>query len=281
MTRRAGSSLHIAYQNSSSARLFYGSCTTGCTTAASWQAAELDLAPAEGYEAVTLGRDGTGRIHLATVVWNGGTQYGVAYATCAAACTTATNWQSASLAPDGSSPSLLAESTGRLHLVYRDPAANALRYATCAGSCETAGNWSDAPIDATASTSTGTALAMDDAGALHTAYLADGGVRYATCAGGCDQSGSWDSTAIADAGDLRVQVALALSETGRVHVIYGRRAQLEYATCVGTCLVRDNWQVGVGLPAADIRHVSLVRDGAGGLHLAFEDILTFTVGYAE
>jgi hypothetical protein len=106
-------------------------------------------------------------------------------------------------------------------------------------------------------------------------------VRYARCAGACDQSGGWQSTAIADAGDLRVQIGLALGETGRVHVIYGRRTQLEYATCVSECVTRANWQVGVGLPAADVRHLSLVRALAGGLHLAFEDILTFTAGYAE
>ena len=52
-------------------------------------------------------------------------------------------------------------------------------------------------------------------------------------------------------------------------------------TCVSECAVRANWQVGVGLPAADTRNLSLVRDAAGGLHLAFEDVLTFTAGYAE
>jgi hypothetical protein len=276
-----GASVDIAYQNSSTARLFYAACSAGCTTAAAWQAGELDLATAEGYANVTLGREATGRVHLATVVWSGGSQYGVAYATCAATCTTPANWQSTTIAPDGSWPSLLAEPTGRLHLVYRDPAANTLRYATCAGGCEMAGNWSDGPVDLTANTSTATALAMDAAGALHTAYLASGGVRYASCAGACDQSGGWQSTAIADAGDLRVQIGLALGETGRVHVIYGRSTQLEYATCVSECVGRANWQVGIGLPAADVRHLSLVRDLAGGLHLAFEDILTLGVGYAE
>jgi hypothetical protein len=274
--------LQIAYQNGSIAKLFYATCNAGCTTAASWQAAQLDLAAQDGHEAITLAGDATGRVHLGTVVWNGsGLQFGVAYATCAAACTTPANWQSTTIAPDGSSPSLLAEPTGRVHLVYRDPAANTLRYATCGGGCEVAGNWSDGPVDLTANTFTATALAMDAAGALHTAYLASGGVRYASCAGACDQSGGWQSTAIADAGDLRVQIGLALGETGRVHVIYGRSAQLEYATCVSECVVRANWQVGVGLPAADVRHLSLVRDLAGGLHLAFEDILTFTAGYAE
>ncbi len=276
-----GGSLQIAYQKSSTAKLFYATCNAGCTTAGSWQAAQLDLAARDGFESISLARDATGRVHLSTVVWNSGSQYGVAYATCASACTTPTNWQTATIAPDGSRPSLLAEPTGQVHLVYRDPVANTLRYATCAAACETSGNWSDGPVDLTANTSTATALAMDAAGALHTAYLATGGVHYATCAGGCSQPGGWQSTAIADAGDLRVQIGLALGETGRVHVIYGRRTQLEYATCVSQCAVRADWQVGVGLPAADTRNLSLVRDAAGGLHLAFEDILTFTAGYAE
>ena len=276
-----GGSLQIGYQNASTAKLYYATCNAGCTTAASWQAAQLDLAAQDGFDGISLARDATGRVHLSTVVWNGGSQFGVAYATCATACTTPSNWQTTTIAPDGSWPSLLAEPTGLVHLVYRDPVANTLRYATCAASCEMAGNWTDVPVDLTALTSTATALAMDAGGALHTAYLASGGVHYATCAGGCNQPGGWQSTAIADAGDLRVQIGLALGETGRVHVIYGRRTELEYATCVSQCAVRANWQVGVGLPAADTRHLSLVRDASGGLHLAFEDILTFSVGYAE
>jgi hypothetical protein len=56
---------------------------------------------------------------------------------------------------------------------------------------------------------------------------------------------------------------------------------VEYATCVSECVVRANWQVGIGLAAADTRHLSLVRDVAGGLHVAFEDILSYTAGYAE
>jgi len=38
-----GTSLQIAYQNASAAKLFYATCDAGCTTAASWQAAQLDL----------------------------------------------------------------------------------------------------------------------------------------------------------------------------------------------------------------------------------------------
>jgi hypothetical protein len=275
-----GGPLEIAYQNSSTAKLLYATCSTACTGAAGWEGVQLDLAPDEGHQAVGLGRDGTGVLHLATVVGTGA-QYGIAYASCAAGCTTATNWQATVLAPIGDRPSLIAEPAGRRHLIYRDPATSTMRYATCAAGCGTAGSWDDVPVDPTASTFTGTALSLDDEGGLHTVYLASGGVRYATCSSGCDASGGWQSTGISDAGDLRVHVGLALGDNGRVHVIYGRGTHLEYATCVTDCVARANWQVTEGLPGADTRHLALVRDAAGGLHLAFEDVATLTAGYAE
>jgi len=278
-----GGPLHIAYQLSSSAQLFCGTCSSACTTLGGWQSVALGLASTDGYERTALGQDGSGRLHLVTTVATGVNQYGIAYATCAAACTTAANWQGTVISPDGQSGSLVVDPTDRLHVVFRDPAANTLQYATCSTGCLTPGNWQATTVDAGAITFTGTALVLSEGGALHAAYLASGGITYATWSAGCDTPAGWQSAAVAGAGNLHVNLGLAVEAGGRVHLAYGRYGpnQVEYATCVTDCGSGASWQTVAALPGPSPAHLNLVQDLAGQIHVGYEDITTMMVGYGE
>jgi len=203
--------------------------------------------------------------------------------TCSAACTTAANWQGTVIGMDGEYGSLVVDPTDRLHVVFRDRAANTLQYTTCSTGCPTPGNWQAATVDPGASTSTGTALVLSESGGLHAAYLASGGITYATCPAGCDTPAGWQSTAVAGSGNLHINLGLAVEPGGRVHLGYGRYGpnQVEYATCVTDCTSGVSWQTVAALQGPSPAHLNLVQDPAGQLHLSYEDLTTSMVGYGE
>ena len=112
--------------------------------------------------------DGDGRVHVSYLDF---TNSDLKYATCAASCTTATNWQTVPVDQSGGyDTSLGVDGNGRLHVSYLDPTNADLKYATCAASCTTATSWQTAVIDHSWNVGYHTSLAVDGSGQVHVSY---------------------------------------------------------------------------------------------------------------
>ncbi len=271
----ATGTVHLAYQDASSADIIYARCSSGCAVPTNWSfSAKLDLAASEGYATVTLQVDATGRLHLATGV-SLSASYGVAYATCAATCLTAANWDAVVLDSSITGtpyPSLAVSPTGEVSLLIRAGAGGNLALHSCAGSCLSPGNWQSGDVG-DAEVQARPALLRTADGTLHTISTDEtGSLSYARCPATCLSSGSWLRAAVEPPGSFGPQVALTISRQGRVHALYADRNtdNLRYASCTTTCTTAANWTESTVLMGGGTRLLALIATDDDKLFGAIE-----------
>jgi hypothetical protein len=272
----AGGRLHVSYRDGTNADLKYATCAADCAVAANWQAATVDADGNVGFY-TSLAVDAGGRLHVS---YRGGTNAGLKYATCAADCAVAANWQAATVDADGnvgSYTSLAVDAGGRLHVSYRGGTNADLKYATCAADCAVAANWQAATVDTDGDVVLFTSLAADGSGRLHVSYFDDfyGNLKYATCAAGCDAAANWRTATVdADTEVVGLDNSLAVDAGGRLHVSYLDRTNgnLRYATCAADCEAIANWQAATVDADGNVGlYTSLAVDGSGRLHVSYYD----------
>jgi hypothetical protein len=261
--------LHISYYNGA---LQYATCAAACATAANWQVATVDAGGGGGGVGLftSLAVDGSGRLHVS---YDDEANFDLKYATCAAACATAANWQAATVDAGsvGHHTSLAVDGSGRLHVSYFDNTKGDLKYATCAAACATAANWQERTVESAEAVGAYTSLAVDGSGRLHVSYFdaTNRDLKYATCAAAC-ATAAWQAATVDAAGDVGGYTSLAVDGSGRLHVSYedATNRDLKYATCAAACATAANWQAATVDAAGTVgRYTSLAVDAAGSVGL--------------
>ena len=213
------------------------------------------------------------------VSYSDGTNVDLKYATCAASCTTAANWQTVVVDQTGfvgAYTSLAVDGSGRVHVSYQGDAD--LKYATCPAGCTVAANWTNVAVDQTGYAGAYSSLAVDGSGRLHVSYFEEtkGDLRYATCAADCTTAANWQTVAADETGDIGYSASLAVDGSGRLHVSYAdfTNGDLKYATCAADCTSPSSWQTTAldhtgNLGGED--YTSLAVDPSGGVHVSYFD----------
>lgn len=278
-----GGVLHAAYRDGSDYDLRYAVCAANCTTAASWQAATVDATGGVGL-APSLALGAGGRIH---VTYGDVSNGDFKYATCAASCNAAVNWETTVVDGNGSGgrSSLLVDGTGRLHVSYQDDAFD-LRYATCAASCDVSANWTSATVDGgPGGTGATSSIGIDGTGRLHVTYknTTDGELDYATCAAGCTTPANWQIGVVDAAGSSVGDFSsLKVDDAGTLHATYADQpnTNLKYGSCASNCAVTASWQITEIDSETSTAQSSLVVTSGGRLHVSYTQSATDDLRYA-
>jgi hypothetical protein len=276
--------LHVSYQDDTNGDLKYATCAAACSAAGSWQAVTVDAAGIVGLY-TSLAVEASGRLHIS---YQHGTNSDLKYATCAAGCTLAANWQTVTVdAPGivGSYTSLAVAGSGRVHVSYFDNTNLNLKYGTCATGCNVAANWQVVTVDAAGNVGAATSLAVAGSGRLHVSYFdgTNGDLKYATCAADCHVAASWQAATIDAGGTVGSYTSLAADGNGRLHIAYHdfTNNDLKYASCAANCHVAASWQaVTVDAPGNVGQYPSLDVDGRGRLHISYVDFANGDLKYA-
>ena len=242
-------------------------------TTRTWQPVVFDQS---GGDYTSLAVHGSGRVHVS--YWYG-TNGDLKYATCAANCTTAANWEAVAVDQGGflgGYTSLAVDASDRVHVSYYDGTNNDLKYATCAASCTTAANWQTVAVDQSGFVGPYTSLAVDASGRVHVSYYdgTNGDLKYATCAASCTSAGSWQTVAVDQSQNVGQYTSLAVDASGRVHVSYydETNGDLKYTTCAASCTTAASWQTVAIDQSGDVGYfTSLALDGNGGVHVSYFD----------
>ncbi|HTX54565.1 MAG TPA: hypothetical protein VMD08_14240 [Candidatus Baltobacteraceae bacterium] len=211
----ASGGLHLILGDFFTTDLTYGECSSGCLTEGNWQTIVIDSG-ANTWFAKTIAVDANGHVHL---VYQR-TDSLLTYATCASACTTASNWHFATIDPttylsgyaggfNGVSLAFGAGNAVDLAYVVKD----SVKYAHCDSSCAGGGAWTVAPLGRATYDA---ALQADASGSLHLATNY-GSVAVATCASSCGTPASWVTTR-ADSVPGGYYVALSLDAAGHERI---------------------------------------------------------------
>jgi len=283
LTVEGSGRIHVTYHDITNRDLKYATCAVSCTTAASWQVVTVEATGDIGSFS-SVRTDASGRLHVS---YYDASNADLKYATCAAGCTTAANWQTVIVDATGFTggrPSLWAEATGRLHVGYSG--SGGYTYATCTATCTTSTNWQTVTVDA-AGGGAGRSLAIDGNGRLHTSYYAASGtnLKYATCASACATAANWQNLTLGDTTGIVGQYSsLAVDVSGRVHVTYydAFNADLEYATCAVACATLAGWRFATADAVLNVgEDPSLVVDASGRLHVTYYDGSNTALKYVE
>lgn len=124
--------LHVMYYDSTNADLKYATCATPCGTMATWKSSAVVATAGNVGWSPWLVVDKSGRLHVTYFDLD---NHSLNYATCAARCTAADNWQTAALDlvgfgayPQQAATSLTVDGAGRLHATYSTDVPNGLKY---------------------------------------------------------------------------------------------------------------------------------------------------------
>src|SRR5205809_594302 len=179
-------------------------------TTRTWQPVAVDQTGTVGRYS-SLAVDASGHVHVS---YFDDTNVELKYATCAASCTTAANWQTVVVDQTGfvgAYTSLAVDGSGRVHVSYQGDAD--LKYATCPAGCTVAANWTNVAVDQTGYAGAYSSLAVDGSGRLHVGYFEEtkGDLRYATCAADCTTAANWQTVAADETGDIGYSASLAVA----------------------------------------------------------------------
>ena len=229
--------LHISYYDSSSANkaLKYATCTSLCTTAASWSSITVDDNGDIGeYTSITI--DSNNDLHI---VYSSAGTHGTGsgnsnqyYATCTLTCTTAASWAITNLnAPDDSSQhnSLTVDSNDVLHMVFYDQGLENPFYSMCASLCTSASSWSTTTIDNVGGAPN--SIGVDSNNGIHISYFTnhpDYDIKYAKCFSSCASALSWSSVTLVEGNDfVGWENSLAVNQNDdSVHITFTDRTGL-------------------------------------------------------
>ena len=251
----------------------------------SWSVVTVDAVESVGFYG-SLAVDGSGRLHLS--YWDF-TNRDLKYATCAAACAIAANWQTVTVdaAGDvGEYTSLAVDGTGHAHVSYYDNSNDDLKYATCAADCAAAASWQTATVDAGGNVGRYTSLAVGAGERLHVSYYDDSNLdlKYATCAGACTTGATWQAATVDAAGNVGRDNSLGVDANGRLHISYFDESSfdLRYATCAAACTTPANWQATT-VDAAGVvgTYTSLAVDANGRVHVSYVNGSSLDLKYIE
>lgn len=264
--------VHLSYADAADGDLEYASCPSRCSEAGNWEAVTVDEAGTIR-ETSSLVADGTGRLHV--TYWEL-THGDLRYATCAAECATATNWQSVTVHSGGAGygSSLTIDAAGRLHVSYSGN--GNLLYATCAAACAAATNWQTGTIRPNA-IATRWILRVGPTGQLdlllgssHTHVL-----EYVTCGAGCTAEANWYAAVISE--DINVgdgSPSFAMDHLGRLHaswVTTSTGRTLKYAVCAAGCAVAGSWHSTLIDGAGGVTRVTITVDPVSRAHIVYSD----------
>src|SRR3972149_8149162 len=122
----------------------------------------------------------------------------------------------------GEYPSIVADTSGKVHISYLDDTNGDLKYATNAS-----GSWVTTVVDSDGGWDT--SIALDASGKSHISYydVTNSDLKYATNA-----SGSWVTTTVDNSETVGWYTSLALDTLGKIHISYYdiTNEDLKYAT---------------------------------------------------
>lgn len=214
-----GTQLHASYHDSVAGNLRYATCSGSCTDPTQWQSTIVNAGSNVGRLRTSILASG-GALHIA--YWDA-TNHALRYATCTATCTTSGSWTSVMVDQGtdlGEYASLTQDASGRLHVVYANVGAPALRYATCSSNCTVHASWTSGAV------ATGTlidpSVFVDAAPRLHVTYYnaAAKTLVYATCVSACTTTASWQSTVVDGSANVGAHSSLVVDTDGRAHASY-------------------------------------------------------------
>jgi Bacterial Ig-like domain len=279
--------VHVSYFDYSSADLKYATCGGACAEPPSWDTVTVDATGNVGHN-TSLAVDGSGRVH---VTYQDGTHAALKYATCAAACATAANWDTVTVDAAGNAgyTAVAVDGVGRVHVAYQayDLASgfNTLKYATCASACTTAANWDTVTVDATNDVGYYTSLAVDGSGRVHVGHrdLNNAALRYATCAAACSTAANWVTGFVSALGTIGTGPSLTVGSGGEVHVAFYAfvGGALRYGICATACSTTANWDtVTVDTPGTINANAPVVVNETGRVHVFYYDARISDFAYA-
>jgi len=259
--------LHMIYDTSdggSASGLIYATCASDCTDAGNWVKTELASlfggswnSPSNGAPLVI---DANNRLTFTVdrKIWLNG---GLTLATCAANCSTLSNWSAGTIRSGGTRTSLAARGTTLHQLVDNDTTttdATALSYRTCSANCTNPASWQELPdmfaydglqataIAVTANDEVRIVYNQGVSGANQSAAVKaqDNKMLIWGCDADCLDAKSWSGFSIGNAGDGAEGIAMAeLGGALVLSVTNTSRVLTRY--CTENCLVDSNWDEAI------------------------------------
>jgi hypothetical protein len=278
---------HVVYFDAEVGQLKYARCSDGCLLEGNWKKGGIvknEAQTAGQYPSLAIG--GSGRLYVSYV---DGPNWALKYGTCLSGCTSAANWQHATVDGGGlGNASLYRHSSiaigadGRRHISYRS--GGKLKYATCLAECTNAANWQKLTVDQAAGTGGFSSLTIDGNGARHISYYDSTykNLKYARCASNCLNSAGWGRVTVDQGSGTTAAVgqftSLAVGGDGTVHVSYYSETfkDLRYARCVGSCLQSSSWSRQtvdgiclIPLSCPNVGRYSSLALGGGRVHISY------------
>jgi hypothetical protein len=251
----AGYTLSIRYATNSGVVAGTGNCpgntNWNCATVATQTVVGADITSVNRSKELSfpsLAIDASNVLHMAYGSyhqWTGSWSDQLKYATCAASCSTPSNWTITNIENDPSggnsykwtSIAIDSAATPYIHVAYMTSGDNNdLKYAT---KTVTGGSWSTAiVVDSVGITGKYASITVNATSTpyLHTSYydVTNGNLNYATCSSTCTTAGNWTKTTVDTTGDVGSFTSIKRDTAGTpyLHMAYydATNRTLKYAT---------------------------------------------------
>ena len=251
----SGGVLHVAYSGASG-NLTYATCSSTCTSNASWTFVEIDdSGSASGSPSLAI--DSNNTMHISYIEYNvGTTPETLKYATCSASCTTASSWSNITVDNSFNTANhadIAIDSNDGLHISYfKQTYSNpGYYYATCTSSCNATSSWNTLGLGWGAGLSglNPTSIVVDSNDVVHFAssYFSGSsggnGFSIRSCSASCT-TGSWAwSSSQVDTSSAYFTIgyiSIVVDSNDGLHIAYGIHGQnvdsaLHYASCSSSC----------------------------------------------
>ena len=250
--------------------LRYASCKAGCDAPANWLRVDLDSA-LYIQPALAVGTSGALQLIYARI---DSTARVLRYASCAAACTTASNWIASTIDTAlavAAVPSIALGGNGDLHLVFTERGKSQsaptgqLWYGACSSGCGSGSAWDFVAIDSGYPFSAPSLVVEADTTVLVAYSVGYSDTRIATCRSACGNASRWATDTLVGIGS---GPKLATGPTDTVYLVAtGQYGSLSLASCSGDCELASDWNrstFGKGVAP------NIAVDLAGHPRVAFE-----------